>query len=148
DAYRKPFRREDIQIAHQWATNAGLDIAHYLMLGGPGECEATLRETLSKTEDLNKAVYFVFSGIRIYPHTYLYDLALREGQISPATNLLDPTFYWSSALDRQKAMDMLADHTAGKINWLVGSGAEKTARILARMYARGRVGPLWEYLIR
>ncbi len=148
DAYRKPFRREDIRIAHQWATNAGLDIAHYLMLGGPGECEATLRETLSKTEDLNKAVYFVFSGIRIYPHTYLYDLALREGQISPATNLLDPTFYWSSALDRQKAMDMLADHTAGKINWLVGSGAEKTARILARMYARGRVGPLWEYLIR
>lgn len=147
-AYRKPFRLEDVRVAHQRAAEAGLDIAHYLMLGGPGECESTLRETLEKTATLGKAVYFVFSGIRIYPHTHLYDLALQEGQVSPATNLLNPTFYWSSTLDRRQAMDILAYHTEGKNNWLVGSGAEKTSRILTRMYARGRVGPLWEYLIR
>jgi hypothetical protein len=63
-------------------------------------------------------------------------------------NLLKPAFYWSSALDQQQAMDIVADHTDGLSNWLVGSGADKTARILARMYARGRVGPLWEYLVR
>jgi radical SAM superfamily enzyme YgiQ (UPF0313 family) len=146
--YRKPFCLEDVRLAHRLAAEAGLYVAHYLMLGGPGECESTLRETLSKTADLGKAVYFVFSGIRIYPHTRLYDLALQEGQIFPSTDLLKPTFYWSSALGRQQAMEMVADHAQGKINWLVGSGAEKTARILARMYERGRVGPLWEYLMR
>jgi radical SAM superfamily enzyme YgiQ (UPF0313 family) len=147
-AYRKPFNLEDVRLAHRLANEAGLYIAHYLMLGGPGECESTLRETLNNTADLRKAVYFVFSGIRIYPHTHLYDLALQEGQISPSMDLLKPTFYWSSALDRQQAMEVVADHTEGLSNWLVGSGAEQTARILARMYARGRVGPLWEYLVR
>jgi radical SAM superfamily enzyme YgiQ (UPF0313 family) len=147
-AYRKPFNLEDVLLAHRLAAEAGLYIAHYLMLGGPGEDESTLRETLNNAADLGKAVYFVFSGIRIYPHTHLYDLALREGQISPSMDLLKPAFYWSSALDRQQAMDIVADHTEGLSNWLVGSGADKTARILARMYARGRVGPLWEYLVR
>lgn len=147
-AYRKPFNLEDVRLAHRLAAEAGLYIAHYLMLGGPGEGEVTLRETLNNAAGLGKAVYFVFSGIRIYPHTHLYDLALREGQISPSMNLLKPAFYWSSALDQQQAMDIVADHTDGLSNWLVGSGADKTARILARMYARGRVGPLWEYLVR
>jgi radical SAM superfamily enzyme YgiQ (UPF0313 family) len=147
-AYRKPFQLEDVRLAHRRAAEAGLYIAHYLMLGGPGECESTLRETLNNTVDLGKAVYFVFNGIRIYPHTHLYDLALREGQISPSTDLLKPAFYWSSRLDREKAVDIITEHTKGRTNWLVGSGAEKTARILARMYARGRVGPLWEYLAR
>jgi radical SAM superfamily enzyme YgiQ (UPF0313 family) len=147
-AYRKPFCLEDVRLAHHLAAEAGLYVAHYLLLGGPGECESTLRETLGNTADLGKAVYFVFNGIRIYPHTHLYDLALMERQIFPSTDLLKPTFYWSSALGRQQAIDMVADHAQGKINWLVGSGAEKTARILARMYERGRVGPLWEYLMR
>lgn len=147
-AYKKPFRMKNVREAHHRAEEAGLNIAHYFMLGGPGESESTLRETLDKTSDLGRAVYFVFNGIRLYPHTQLYDIALREGQISPATDMLKPIFYWSPGLDEEKAREILAGHTEGKANWLVGSGAEKTARILARMYARGRVGPLWEYLIR
>ena len=147
-AYKKPFHLEDVRLAQRLAADAGLYIAHYLMLGGPGECESTLRETLNNTVDLGKAVYFVFNGIRIYPHTDLYDHALREGQISLVTDLLKPTFYWSSNLDREKAIEIIMDHAQGRTNWLIGSGAEKTARVLARMYARGRVGPLWEYLAR
>jgi len=147
-AYRKPFNLDDVRAAHLFALEAGLYIAHYLMLGGPGECEATLQETLINSIDLEKAVYFMFSGIRIYPHTDLYALALWEGQIKPETDLLKPTFYWSSALDRQKAMALITNHTEGRSNWLVGSGAEKTSRILSRLYARGYVGPLWEHMIR
>ena len=147
-AYRKPFNLEDVRNAHRLALEAGLYIAHYLMLGGPGECEATLQETLDHSRSLEKAVYFIFGGIRIYPHTDLYDLALREGQIHPETDLLNPTFYWSSALDREKAMKMIANHTEGQSNWLVGSGTEKTTRILSRLYTRGHVGPLWEHMIR
>jgi len=147
-AYRKPFNLEDVRMAHRFALEAGLHIAHYLMLGGPGESEATLQETLENSNDLAKAVYFMFSGIRIYPHTDLYDLALREEQIQPGTNLLKPTFYWSPGLNRRRAMTLITNHAEGRSNWLVGSGAEKTSRILSRLYARGHVGPLWEHMIR
>ncbi len=148
EAYRKPFGVEDVGVAHRLAAGAGLHIAHYLMLGGPGECEATLRKTLNRTSGLGAAVYFVFCGIRIYPHTELYDLALREGQIHRDTDLLKPTFYWSGALNRDEAMGLLQSHAAGRGNWMVGSGAERTSRVLTRLYARGHVGPLWEHMIR
>jgi radical SAM superfamily enzyme YgiQ (UPF0313 family) len=147
-AYQKPFNVKDVRISHRSAAAAKLHVAHYLMVGGPGENEDTLKETLGNTVDLGKAVYFVFCGIRIYPHTDLYHLALREGQISPETDLLKPTFYWSSRLDQAKAMDLITEHAAGRANWLVGSGADRTSRILARLYDRGHVGPMWEYMIR
>ncbi|MBN1547894.1 MAG: radical SAM protein [Syntrophaceae bacterium] len=146
--YRKPFKIEDIRTAHQLAVEAGLYIAHYFMIGGPGESEETLKETLNNTSDLEKAVYFAFCGIRIYPHTDLYDLALQERQICTTTDLLKPVFYWSSMLNRKKAMDLILDYTKGRSNWLVGAGVEKTSRVIARLYARGHIGPLWEYMIR
>ena len=45
-------------------------------------------------------------------------------------------------------MKMIANHTEGQSNWLVGSGTEKTTRVLSRLYTRGHVGPLWEHMIR
>ncbi len=87
DSYGKPFHIDDVFSSHREALAAGLHVAHYLMLGGPGENEDTLKETLANADRLGKAVFFVFNGIRIYPHTALYDLALEEGQIEPNWNL-------------------------------------------------------------
>ena len=41
-AYDKPFCVADIQHAHRAAQTAGAHIAHYMLLGGPGETPATL----------------------------------------------------------------------------------------------------------
>ena len=130
------------------ALASGLHVAHYLMPGGPGENEDTLKETLIKTDGLHKAVFFVFNGIRIYPHTALYDLALEEGQIAPHCNLLEPVFYWSKALHRKKAMDIVEGHVSGRTNWVIGSGSQQMFKIITRLHARGHSGPLWERLIR
>jgi hypothetical protein len=62
------------------------------MIGRPGEDDHTLDETLANADILDKAMFFGFSGVRIYPHTALHDLALGEGQIEPGTNLLEPVF--------------------------------------------------------
>ena len=144
---RKPFVSTDVFQAHQKALEAGLYIAHYFLLGGPGENEETLQETLSGVDQLDRAVFFFFCGIRIYPHTALYDTALREGQISPSQNLIEPVFYRSPFISDIEILKRVEAHADGRMNWLIGAGESKATRILPRLYDRGHTGPLWEHLI-
>lgn len=144
---RKPFAAADVFDAHRQAQTAGLYIAHYFLLGGPGENRETLRETLEGADRLSRAVFFFFCGIRIYPHTALYDTAVREGQIQASQNLIEPVFYRSPFLSGPEIIRTVEAHAAGRINWLIGAGEGKATRILPRLYERGHTGPLWEYLI-
>jgi radical SAM superfamily enzyme YgiQ (UPF0313 family) len=146
-SYGKPFHVEDIFISHRKALAAGLHVAHYLMTGGPGENEDTLRETLTNADRLVKTVFFIFNGIRIYPHTTLYNLAIKEGQLQPNRDLLEPVFYWSPSLPRKTAIDLVKNHIGSRTNWVIGSGSPQMFKIIERLHARGHVGPLWERLI-
>jgi radical SAM superfamily enzyme YgiQ (UPF0313 family) len=148
DAYGKPFHIDDVLVAHRRAIAAGLHVAHYLMLGGPGENEATITETLDNADKLEKTLFFIYGGIRIYPHTALYDIALQEGQIKSAGNLLEPVFYSSPDIQKERVMELVQERAASHNNWVVGSGSKDMFKIMARLHARGHVGPLWELLIR
>ena len=147
-AYNKPFRRAHILDAHQKAVQAGLYAAHYFLLGGPGETADTLTSTLSHIDKLKKSVLFLFCGMRIYPHTGLFERAVAEGQISEGQDLLEPVFYQSPGIGRQDIMERVKNAARGRISWVVGSGGDETARLLQRMYSKGYTGPLWNYLIR
>ncbi len=144
---QKPFASADVFLAHQSALAAGLHIAHYFLLGGPGENEDTLQNTLKGVDQLERAVFFFFCGIRIYPHTALYDTALREGQISASQNLVEPVFYRSPFISDVEILKKVEAHANGRLNWLIGAGESKATRILPRLYGRGHTGPLWEHLI-
>jgi radical SAM superfamily enzyme YgiQ (UPF0313 family) len=147
-AYRKPFQAKDVFIAHRQARAAGLHVAHYLLLGGPGESTATVTESLNGIAQLDKMVCFIFIGIRIYPGTALYNLALAEGKINTQTNLLKPIFYQPEAIDREDIAALVRQRGAGKANWVIGSGGDATATELHTMHQKGHTGPLWEYLAR
>lgn len=144
---RKPFTSPEVFTAHQHALEAGLHIAHYFLLGGPGEKRQTLQQTLEGLENLSKTVFFFFCGVRIYPHTALYDYAVREGQISPDQNLLAPLFYRSPDIAVEEILQTVEKQAAGRLNWIIGAGEAKATRILPKLYRRGFTGPLWEYLI-
>jgi radical SAM superfamily enzyme YgiQ (UPF0313 family) len=146
-AYGKPFYADDIFCAHQAASDAGLHIAHYLLFGGPGEDEKTIEETLTMAGILEKTLLILFCGIRIYPHTAIHRIAVREGQITSEQNLLEPVFYRSPALNLDMIENMLRARASECSYWVLGSGNEKTANIVSRLHARGRCGPLWEQLI-
>jgi radical SAM superfamily enzyme YgiQ (UPF0313 family) len=145
-AYRKPFRTGDVLIAHERACRAGLHIAHYLLLGGPGEDEKTLAETFLNAGRLEKGVFFFFCGIRIYPGTELYDIARAEGQLVSGENLLEPVFYRSRSLEGMDLIRCVEDHARERPNWVIGSGGAKIRHTVARLYAKGYAGPLWEQL--
>ncbi len=63
---------------------------------------------MNRMEELGKGGIFLFCGIRIFPHTPLYDLAVEEGQIRPDQDLLSPVFY------RSKGIDNGSDHRQGQ----------------------------------
>ncbi len=147
-AYQKPFRLAQVERAHQAATAAGLAVAHYLMLGGPGEDRSTVAQTLSVAESLADTVLFFFCGVRIYPHTALYDLACQQDLIRPEQSLLRPVFYHSEALAGQDLEAMVRQQARGRLHWIIGSGGKKLEKLMVRMYQKGHTGPLWEKLIR
>jgi radical SAM superfamily enzyme YgiQ (UPF0313 family) len=147
-AYRKPFRPPDVLSAHRQARAAGLHVAHYFLLGGPGESATTVSESLDAIELLDKTVSFFFIGIRIYPGTGLYDQALAEGKIDQGTDVLQPVFYRPDAIDLEAIEALVTHRAAGRKNWVVGSGGATIATALKTLHQRGFVGPLWEYLAR
>ena len=91
--YRKPFARHHVFAAHQAAVAAELFVAHYFLFGGPGETAETLAESFSHIDRLEKAVLFLFCGMRIFPHTSLHEIALKEGQLSSGQSILEPVFF-------------------------------------------------------
>lgn len=146
--YRKPFCVDDVFAAHQQALDAGLHVAHYFLMGGPGESASTITESLNNIDKLNKTVLFFFIGIRIYPKTALYDIALNEGKITSVTNMLEPIFYEADNIDRQAIKALVTARVGKRINCVVGAGGAGGAATVSKMHARGYTGPLWEYLIR
>jgi radical SAM superfamily enzyme YgiQ (UPF0313 family) len=145
--YGKPFDMEDVLLAQRSARQAGVHIAHYLLLGGPGEDAQTLDETLNHMEIIEKAVFFVFCGIRVYPHTRLYDIARQEGQIAPEQDLLAPVFYRSKGIGTEEIIARIEKRARGRRNWVYGDGSEKNERVVVRLHGRGHAGPLWELLL-
>jgi radical SAM superfamily enzyme YgiQ (UPF0313 family) len=146
-SYQKPFRVAQVLKAHQAASEAGSHVAHYLTLGGPGETQSTIEETLSNVDKLHRSVLFFFGGMRIYPHTPLYKIAIAEKQIAPDDDILSPVFYRSKGVGNLDILKQIQSVAKGRPNWVIGSGGEKATEILKRMYAKGYSGPLWEYLL-
>jgi len=146
-ALRKPFSVEHALAAHREARAAGLFVAHYILLGGPGETRASVSETLDRCERLEGAALFFFCGIRIYPRTELHRIALAERQVTPGDDLLAPRFYEPAGLPVAAIADLVATRARGRRHWVVGSGDQQMAAAMKRLYQRGRIGPLWELLV-
>jgi hypothetical protein len=69
-----------------------------LLLGGPGETEQTVEESLAFVDSLRLDGLKLTVGLRIYPHTPLAGFALAEGVLRPEEDLLVPRFYVAAGL--------------------------------------------------
>ena len=96
ESLKKGFSQEDVIRAVTGAKDLGFRINCFLLLGGPGENEETVKESVDLMLELGPDMVSVTVGIRIYPHCELRDMALREGFIAPDQNLLFPAFYQST----------------------------------------------------
>jgi radical SAM superfamily enzyme YgiQ (UPF0313 family) len=96
----KGFTAAKVREVAERVERHGIKTLWIFLVGGPGEDARTLEETLSFAHwRLNRgdAVYLTV-GLRIYPGTTLHRIAIREGVVPADSTLLDPAFYFSSAL--------------------------------------------------
>lgn len=144
-AYGKGFEKEDIARASKHCQEAGLPFAVYLLLGGPGEDEATLQESFALMDRISPTAVIVMQGIRIYPHTGLQEIAIQEGLIAQADDLLEPRFYISPLIGPERLIEAITEAAMARQGWIVpGLEINISAPLMEGMRKFGLRGPLWE----
>jgi radical SAM superfamily enzyme YgiQ (UPF0313 family) len=102
EGLRKGFTSGEVRHAAEVVKRHRIPCSWIFLLGGPGETEETVRETLRFAESsiAPRDIAFFNTGIRIYPGTELEAIARREGVLSlNGEEMLRPVFYVTAGLD-------------------------------------------------
>ncbi|MBP7828424.1 MAG: cobalamin-dependent protein [Kiritimatiellae bacterium] len=163
-AYGVRHRVEDLAAAVRAARAAGITTMVDLMLGGPGEMPATVRQAIDFLRILKPDCVGAALGVRMYPGLPLTRRIAAEGpmETNPAirrkydgpVNLMWPTFYIANALGRRPAA-LVRDIIAGDPRFFEPPPDEDTAtksynyndnEPLVRALAAGARGAYWDIL--
>ncbi len=98
-AMNKRFLPEEVREISDRLASRGIRRMGFLLLGGPGETQASVEESLAFAASLHLDQLKITAGIRIYPDTPLARSALQEGMITPEDDLLLPRFYLTPGLE-------------------------------------------------
>lgn len=144
-SYGKGFGVEDIVRTSHLCREAGLNFVIYLLLGGPGEDERSLRQTFDIIDRLAPTAVIAMLGIRIYPHTPLQEIALQEGVIHRDDDLLEPKFYISPLIGSQRLIEVVTEGAMQRSGWIVPGLEINISPRLMEAIRKFRIrGPLWE----
>ncbi len=150
DRLQKGFTAKDVYHAAQVIKRHHLPCLWIFMLGGPGESEVTVKETLRFAEQCirPKDVAFFNIGIRIYPGTELEHRAREEGVLAaPPGEMLEPVFYVSPALDLNWLTETMRQTMAAHMNYINSNtiGLSFLPAINRLGYRLGVKSPLWRH---
>lgn len=144
----KSFGVEDLRAASALCRDFGVDFAHYILFGGPGETEETVLESFSLMDEVEPTAVIGMTGIRIYPGTALQRRAVEEGVISSETSLLEPIFYLSPAV-RDVLCELVTAEAMKRRNWVVpGLEINMSDAMMAALRHFPVKGPLWKLMKR
>lgn len=147
---QKGFTAKDVYNAAQIIQRHHLPCLWIFMFGGPGETEATVRETLRFAEQCirPKDVAFFNTGIRVYPGTELEHRAREEGILAiPPSEMLEPVFYVSPALDLDWLTETMHNALAAHMNYINSNtiGLSFLPAMNRLGYRLGVKSPLWRH---
>ena len=117
--YRKGFTVDDVIHAAEAINRTRFMSMWFFLIGGPGETNQTLQESLDFTlKYINQdrgpfhrmANFFV--GVRVYPGTRLWEIACDEGFVKDSCDDLDHPWYLSESLDLDQAIEQMLDAAA------------------------------------
>jgi radical SAM superfamily enzyme YgiQ (UPF0313 family) len=145
---RKSFGVEDLRRASKLCRELGMDFAHYMLFGGPGETRETILESFALMDELEPTAVIAMTGIRIYPHTALHRTAIDEGLIRESTSLLEPVFYISPQI-RDFFADLIISEAMKRKNWIApGLEVNASSAMLDAIRLFKVKGPLWKLIKR
>lgn len=143
---RKSFTVDDLRMASRLCKDMGVDFAHYMLFGGPGETRETILESFALMDELEPTAVIAMTGIRIYPNTALYQTALEEGQVAASELLLEPVFYISPSV-REQFAELVTTEAMQRRNWVVpGLEVNSSSAMLDAMRLFKVKGPLWKMI--
>jgi radical SAM superfamily enzyme YgiQ (UPF0313 family) len=142
----KSFTVDAIRGSSRLCRESGMDFAHYLLFGGPGENRDTVLESFTLMDELCPTAVIAMTGIRIYPGTAIYRQALADGVISPGTPMLEPVFYISPSI-RDSLCAIITALAAERKNWIApGLEINVSDAMLEAMRHFTVRGPLWKLM--
>lgn len=142
----KSFTADEVRRASRLCHEAGLATAHYLLFGGPGECDETIAESVELMDELAPEAVIAMVGIRVYAGTAIHAIAIEEGLVAPGQSLLEPVFYPAEPLLRRIA-DRVAQEAGRRRTWIVpGLEVNTSTGLLEMLRRRNGRGPLWKVL--
>jgi radical SAM superfamily enzyme YgiQ (UPF0313 family) len=94
----KNFTVDDMVKASEICAQAGLSFCHSLLMGGPGETMESVKRSFHRVADMSPTAVICMIGIRVFPKTRLFRIAMEEGKIDHNQDLLEPFFYISPAI--------------------------------------------------
>lgn len=143
---RKSFTVEDLRMASGLCREMGVDFAHYMLFGGPGETRDTILESFALMDELEPTAVITMTGIRIYPHTALHRTAIDEGVIQESTSLLEPVFYISPQI-RDCFAELITSEAMKRRNWIApGLEVNASSAMLDAIRMFKVKGPLWKMI--
>ncbi len=106
---RKGFTVSQAASVAASAREAGISVLWTFLLGGPGETEKTVGETISFMETAldSRDRILCTVGLRVYPDTELARIAGAEGAIAADADLVRPTFYLSPHISAERVQQLL-----------------------------------------
>jgi radical SAM superfamily enzyme YgiQ (UPF0313 family) len=139
--YGKHFTVQDVLEVSDACNQADIYYSHFMILGGYGETEESINESFENSKKLENTVFFPYIGMRIYPGTKLYELAVNEKAITPDEDMLEPVYYLAPGIN-YKTLKERADKTGRR--WVFPD--EDVVTSMNRMRKRNRKGSLWHHL--
>lgn len=149
---RKGFTVAHVKRAAELARKSGIRCTWFFLLGGPGETNETVEETVSFVEEnLNSSRFLTIflTGIRILPGTALASKAAAENYLPANTDLCDSHFYCSRSADEGWILQRI-NRAIVRCPTIV-HGAEQTGSPLERVFNRALywlniAPPYWRFL--
>ena len=86
-ALGRGYTRDHIRETVERCQQAGITVMLDLLIGGPGEDEASARETIGFIKSLNPARAGAATGVRVYPGTRLAEMIRQQGPLKDNPNL-------------------------------------------------------------
>jgi anaerobic magnesium-protoporphyrin IX monomethyl ester cyclase len=148
-ALKKDFTEDDIHHAAELISGSSIRALWCFLVGGPREDENTLAKTIDFVNMRigKKDCTFLTTGVRIYPGTELHEMALRDGVVELADNLLMPRFYFSPQITPQITRTRLKQGLSHSSRCIfpsdTQSGSLGPLRRLGTML--GLPSPFWRY---
>jgi radical SAM superfamily enzyme YgiQ (UPF0313 family) len=144
----KSFGVDDIRTASALCREYGVDFAHYILFGGPGESRETVLESFALMDQVEPTAVIGMTGIRIYPGTSLHRQSVEEGVITPETPLLEPVFYLSPHV-RDELCELVTTEAMKRRNWVVpGLEINISDAMMTALRHFPVKGPLWKLMKR